>query len=191
MLHEKISGNYWNFGHSDLGRKLSYRISPILEELLKYHSMEDFLINFNLSKGNSIKQKQYNGNLHVKYGLPIIEVNILLLKNEEVKTNLRAFIDTGASTTIVNKNVLLNLGLSDDDFVESDNMNTFIGKVKTRIASGVTLTSNTIDFSPINYAIVGDLEEFDVAIGNDALKNCQLNYDGLSKTFTLKSFTIE
>jgi hypothetical protein len=188
----KITGTtLWNCGYSDFERCFSFKISPILDELLKSEQMNDKFLSFKLTRGGSVREKQYNGNFHEEYGLPQIEVNAINLQTEKPIEGLKGFIDTGASFSIINKKKLLELGFKEEDFVLKPDMKTINGNTEVYMVSGVTITSNDVDFSQINFVLSGNMDEFDVAIGNDLLKNCQFNYDALIKSFTLKSFVVE
>lgn len=139
------------------------------------------------------KEKTIYGQLHPTWGLPLITVDIINLNTDKKVENLRAFIDTGASETAINRNSLIQLGMREEDFKAGKKMNTHTGEIQVSRAFDVHLISKELDFyfQTIPYVLVVDIPDFDIAIGNDVLQNCEFTYNGINKTYSLKSFQEE
>jgi len=169
------------------------KISPILGRYLKHNNMKDFLVKVNLTPGNSIKVKTINGILCPEHGMPIIKDIAIIVQdfeqNEEY-TCIEGFIDTGATNTIISERLIEKLGIDKTRLKVKKRHLSGVGEIEVKTLSSITIASPEIDFHNIQWVVVGDIGKYDVALGNDVLQNCQFFYEGLSKTYTLKSYSI-
>ncbi len=124
-----------------------------------------------------------------------IEVDIVFNIEKKKFSNKKAFIDTGAARTVVNRKLIeQDIVLNSTNYKEKDSHGAN-GQFKSYIIPSIGIRLNPLFketlFLPLAAieTIDSDKLPYDVIIGNDVLVMCEFMYNGLSKTYMLKVFT--